>query len=120
MVETSNGFDVQTAVEYRADNVWRRGVIAAIGENAKRRMDDSIITAFLVADKDNDIVLKTIDELRHVPESGLPPLWVEALRKGWKILPCSCECGGKYVWQKPRPSGVHENFGCVCHNDPQP
>lgn len=118
MAEFSHGFDAHTAVEYRSNNVWRRGAIVAIGDDAKNLVDGARFTAFLVADEDADIVLKTADELRHVPEIGLPPLWVDALRKGWRIMRCSCGCGGNYVWWKPRPSGAFESAGCVCHNDP--
>ena len=118
MTESAYGFDSTAAVEYRANNVWRRGAIVAIGDGAKNLISGQRFTAFLVADEDSDIMMKTVDELRHVPEEGLPPLWVNALRSGWRIMPCSCMCGGNYVWFKPRPSGMHETFGCVCHNNP--
>lgn len=121
LVQSSCGFDEMTKVEYLDNDkiCWKTGAIGAIGENAKRR-DGTSFTAFLVSTGGNKMEVKTLAEIRHVPETGLPPLWVEALRKGWKIMPCSCECGGRYVWFKPRPPGTHETFGCVCHNDPKP
>lgn len=49
----------------------------------------------------------------------LPKKWAVALANGWKIVPCSCACGGRYAWLKPSSYGGSESmFGCVCHNDP--
>jgi len=42
----------------------------------------------------------------------------QALEAGHKIVPASCSCGGQFVWHELRPSGAHENAGCICHNDP--
>lgn len=42
---------------------------------------------------------------------------VKLLDKGWRIVPCSCTCGGRWAWVKPRPSGAQEMVGCVCHLD---
>lgn len=41
-------------------------------------------------------------------------------RAGWKIVACSCACGGRHVWLKPSPSGAFEMVGCVCHRTPAP
>lgn len=35
--------------------------------------------------------------------------------RGWQIWNCSCVCGGRYAWMKPRSSGAFETFGCICH-----
>lgn len=47
----------------------------------------------------------------------IPPQWQRLLEAGWIIEPTSCMCGGDWAWLKPRPSGAHEMFGCVCHTD---
>lgn len=49
---------------------------------------------------------------------ALPTVWKKALGAGWRIVPCSCTCGGRFAWLKPRPSGAHEMFGCICHTIP--
>lgn len=116
-VQTSGGFDIFSKVEYLDRGVWSLGAMMSVAENVKT-FDGVVFTAFAVAKVNGEIVVKKRDEIRHAPETGLPKAWVEALQAGWKILPCSCECGGGYVWMKPRPSGAHETFGCVCHNNP--
>ncbi len=35
-----------------------------------------------------------------------------ALSHGWKIVNCSCTCGGRYAWMNP-DNIMH---GCVCHS----
>ena len=50
--------------------------------------------------------------------SPLPKKWGKLLSEGWKIVACSCACGGRWAWMKPRPSGAHGMHGCVCHNTP--
>ena len=40
---------------------------------------------------------------------------VKLLESGWNIKLASCACGGNWSWTKPRDSGCHETFGCVCH-----
>lgn len=116
-VQTSCGFDIFSKVEYLEMGVWSPGGLMSLAENVKTTGGETF-TAFAVAKVNGEIIIRRRDEIRHAPETGLPKAWVEALRAGWKILPCSCECGGSYVWMKPRPSGAHENFGCVCHNNP--
>lgn len=39
----------------------------------------------------------------------------QLFKQGWIIVSCSCNCGGKYAWMKPRESGAYEMVGCVCH-----
>lgn len=34
---------------------------------------------------------------------------------GWKMVPCSCTCGGDTAWLKPVESGAYEMVGCTCH-----
>lgn len=116
-VQTSGGFDIFSKVEYLENGVWSSGALMSVAENVNT-LDGIVFTAFAVAKANAEIIIKKHDEIRHAPEVGLPKLWVEALQAGWKILPCSCGCGGGYVWMKPRPSGMHETFGCVCHNNP--
>lgn len=49
----------------------------------------------------------------------LPQKWAIALIQGWKIVPSSCMCGGRYAWLKPSDYGGSETMhDCVCHNDP--
>lgn len=120
LVETAHGFDVMKKIEYLDAEIWKPGALAAIGENA-RTANGSRFTAFAIAMTDNMIVIKTINEIRHAPENGLPTLWVEALRKGWKIAPCPAwECGCTFVWKRPLPTGHHEVYGCLSHSDIQP
>ena len=48
---------------------------------------------------------------------GIQLLFRGLIEGGWKIVLCSCSCGGKYAWMKPRPSGAYEMVGCICHTD---
>ncbi len=122
LVKSSCGFDEMVKIEYLDDDkiCWKTGAIGAIGENAKRR-DGTSFTAFLVSTGGDKMEVKTLAEIRHVPETGLPALWVEALRKGWKISLCpTWTCGCNFVWMKPLSSGNHEVFGCLSHTDVRP
>lgn len=38
--------------------------------------------------------------------------------RGWKVVPCSCSCGGRWAWVKPCPPHSEKMVGCVCHNTP--
>lgn len=134
MVEEWRGFKVGMQAEFSGlGSSQNRGTIVAIGENAKY-LDGAVFTAFAVQ-VGQRIHIKTHREIWHVldaeidaedvviiPRASLPELWVEALRKGWKVTLCSCHCGGRYIWMEPapRPSMGHLQFGCVCHNDPKP
>ena len=40
------------------------------------------------------------------------------IEAGWEIVACNCECGGRFAWAAPRPSGATMQYGCICHNDP--
>lgn len=118
-VESSAGFVMMNRIEYFEHGVWNMGALMAIGENVKRHGEhQASFTAFLVARQDSSLLVCDIKGIRHSPEKGLPELWTNALRAGWKIVPCSCACGGKFAWFAPRPSGAHEMFGCVCHSAP--
>ena len=37
-------------------------------------------------------------------------------RPKFKIVPCSCHCGGSQAWVKVEEDGVQIMYGCVCHN----
>ena len=50
---------------------------------------------------------------------NIPSIWTDALISGWIVKPTSCMCGGNWAWLKPRPSGAHEMYGCVCHHNPR-
>ncbi len=117
-VITSDGFDVMTKIEYLQDAIWRQGALAGIGENVNYP-DGRSITAYMVVGQDDKCFLRTRGEIRHTPENGLPELWADAMRKGWRIMRTSCMCGGSYGWFKPCSSGAFESAGCVCHNDPK-
>lgn len=46
---------------------------------------------------------------------NLPGNFTALLENGWRIVPCSCECGGEWAW-------LNENnrmHGCVCHRTPR-
>ena len=119
LVETSHGFNVMTKIEYLDAGIWKPGVLGAIGENAKTP-NGSRFTAFAVGMPNDVMAVKTLHEIRHAPEAGLPKLWIDALHKGWQIKHCSCSCGGNYAWLEPSSyGGADRMFGCVCHNDPK-
>ena len=40
-------------------------------------------------------------------------LFEKALKSGWKVVSCSCRCGGRYAWLKEDDRMV----GCICHTD---
>lgn len=42
----------------------------------------------------------------------------ESTFNAYKIVPCSCICGGNIAWMGQRPSGAWEMIGCVCHQTP--
>lgn len=39
-----------------------------------------------------------------------------ASKPRWRIVRASCACGGRWAWQRQRPSGAGESMGCVCHH----
>jgi hypothetical protein len=51
--------------------------------------------------------------------NNYPKEWQKYFDAGWQIWPCSCSCGGKYAWVKPRKSGAFEMVGCICHSSPK-
>lgn len=117
-VITCGGFAVMTKVEFFDNGVWMLGALSAIGENA-RKSDGSHFTAFLIAKPDNKLVVKMSEEIRHPIEAGIPADWAEFLHRGWKVVPSSWECGCRFAWLKPRPSGAHEMYGCISHCSPK-
>ena len=40
-------------------------------------------------------------------------IFQKALTNGWKIVNCSCTCGGRYAWQTPD----NRMYGCICHTE---
>jgi hypothetical protein len=42
----------------------------------------------------------------------------DPLFDAYRIVPCSCICGGNIAWVGIRPSGAEEMIGCVCHQTP--
>jgi hypothetical protein len=38
-------------------------------------------------------------------------------KRGWKIIPTSCACGGSWAWVKVVPQG-DMMYGCICHHSP--
>jgi Fe-S-cluster containining protein len=50
----------------------------------------------------------TLADLQAAPQNRF------LLALGWKIVPCSCMCGGEWAWINP-DNRMH---GCVCHNTP--
>lgn len=49
------------------------------------------------------------------PDPPKTPIISVLYNQGWRIVACSCACGGRFAWL--RPNG--RMYGCICHNYPE-
>lgn len=48
---------------------------------------------------------------------GVPWTWLKYMQSGWVIGLAQCDCGGNWIWLRPKPSGAWSVYGCVCHHE---
>ena len=67
-----------------------------------------------------DINIKELENAlnaaKEIGLSAVPWAWIKFIQSGWSICNAQCDCGGHWVWMRPRRFGVMATYGCVCHN----
>lgn len=67
-------------------------------------------------DKQSTIQEKSPFETKYKTiRENLPENFFKLLEIGWRIVPCSCSCGGEWAWI----DGDSRMHGCVCHRTPR-
>ncbi len=62
-------------------------------------------------------LVNAISAAKELGLSTMPWVWLKYMQSGWEIKSADCDCGGKWIWLKPHPSGIMDKHGCVCHHE---
>lgn len=60
-----------------------------------------------------DVIQKAISKAEF--SKPKTPIVSVLYNQGWRIVLCSCECGGRFAWLYPDG----KMYGCICHNYPE-